>query len=132
MKKTTRAWVKKAEEDYALAVQGSQSDVPVHDGVCFHCQQCAEKYLKGLLEELGLPVPKTHTLVLLLAALASHHPSLRSFRRGLVFLTPFAVDTRYRGDDATKRQAVSAVRLTQKVRDSARQLLGIRTGRRKR
>jgi HEPN domain-containing protein len=39
MKRTTRAWVR-------------------HDGVCFHCQQCAEKYLKGLLEEHGHAVPK--------------------------------------------------------------------------
>ena len=59
MKKSTREWVKKAEQDYVLAVQGSRSEVPVHDGVCFHCQQCAEKYLKGLMEELGLAVPKT-------------------------------------------------------------------------
>ena len=60
MKKTTREWVKKAEEDYLIAKQGSRSKVPLHDGVCFHCQQCAEKYLKGLLEELGLAVRKTH------------------------------------------------------------------------
>ena len=51
MKKTTREWVRKAESDYVLAKQGSLSPVPVHDGVCFHCQQCAEKYLKALMEE---------------------------------------------------------------------------------
>ena len=62
MKKTTREWVKKAEEDYQVAKQGSRSKVPVHDSVCFHCQQCAEKYLKGLMEEAGLTVPKTHFL----------------------------------------------------------------------
>jgi HEPN domain-containing protein len=47
MKKTTKEWVKKAEADYDYAVEGSQSKKPLHDGVCFHCQQCAEKYLKG-------------------------------------------------------------------------------------
>ena len=107
-------------------MQASQNDVPVHDGVCFHCQQCVEKYLKGLMEDLGLPVPKTHTLVLLLTGLASHHPKLRSFRRGLVFLTPFAVDTRYPGDDASKRQATAALRWASKVRAEARDILGIR------
>ena len=131
MKKTTRAWVRKAEEDYVLAVQAGQSDVPVHDGVCFHCQQCVEKYLKGLIEELGLPVPKTHTLVLLLAVLVSQYPELKSFRRGLVFLTPFAVDTRYPGDDATKRQAVASLRWASRVRTQARMLLGIRKRRNK-
>lgn len=70
MKKTARAWVKKAEQDYVLAQHGGQSSIPVHDGVCFHCQQCAEKYLKGLMEELGMAVPKTHDLDALLTALA--------------------------------------------------------------
>jgi hypothetical protein len=51
MKRTTRDWVKKAEKDYVLAMIGSRREVPVHDGVCFHCQQCAEKYLKGLAVE---------------------------------------------------------------------------------
>ena len=125
MKKTTREWVKKAEQDYVLAKQGSRSKVPVHDGVCFHCQQCAEKYLKALMEELGLAVPKTHDLDLLLAALMPHHPTLRSLRRGLLFLSDFAVDTRYPGSNASKRQAVAALRWAERVRTPARALLGM-------
>src|SRR5947207_8685220 len=124
MKKTTREWVKKAEQDYVLARQGSRSKVPVHDGVCFHCQQCAEKYLKGLMEELGLSVPKTHYLDVLLTALAPHHPTLRSLRRGLLFLSDFAVDIRYPGSNASKRQAVAALRWADRVRTAARTLLG--------
>ena len=42
MKKTTAEWVRKAEEDYVLAKQGRRSKVPVHNGVCFHCQHKAE------------------------------------------------------------------------------------------
>ena len=87
MKKTTREWVKKAEQDYVLAQQSSRSKVPVHDGVCFHSQQGGEKYLKGLMEECGLTVPKTHDLDVLLTALVPHHPTLRSLRRGLLFLS---------------------------------------------
>ncbi len=107
-------------------MQGSRSKVPVHDGVCFHCQQCAEKYLKGMMEELGLPVPKTHVVDLLLTALEPHHPTLRSLRRGLLFLSVFAVDTRYPGNSASKRQAVAALRWADRVRRRARALLGIR------
>jgi hypothetical protein len=55
------------------------------------------------MEELGLPVPKTHVLDLLLTALVPHHPTLRSLRRGLLFLSLFAVDTRYPGNSASKR-----------------------------
>ena len=60
MKRATAEWVRKAEDDYLIALQSSQSGIPLHDGVCFHCQQCAEKYLKGLLEEVSVSVPKTH------------------------------------------------------------------------
>src|ERR1051326_7391627 len=100
MKKTTREWVKKAEQDYALARKGRRSKLPLHDGVCFHCQQCAEKYIKGLMEQLGLAVPKIHYLDVLLTALGPYHPTLRSLRRGLLFLSVFAVDTRYPGHNA--------------------------------
>jgi HEPN domain-containing protein len=130
MKKTTREWVKKAEEDYEVAKQGGRSKVPVHDSVCFHCQQCAEKYLKGLMEEAGLTVPKTHFLDKLLACLAPLHPTLRPLRRGLLFLTNFAVDFRYPGSDASRRQAVAALRWVARVRTQARSLLAIRERRR--
>src|SRR5580658_5793642 len=120
MKTATRAWVKKAEHDYIAAERESQGSIPVHDVVCFHCQQCAEKYLKGLMEELGLLVPKTHDLELLLAALAAYHPTLRSVRRGLAFLSDFAVDIRYPGSNARKRQAVAALRWALRVRTLAR------------
>jgi len=45
MKRTTREWVGKAEDDYQLAAQGARLSRPFHDQVCFHCQQAAEKYL---------------------------------------------------------------------------------------
>jgi HEPN domain-containing protein len=127
MKKTTRAWVSKAEADYQLVVQISRGRAPFHDQACFHCQQSAEKYLKALLEELGLAVPRVHNLDDLLGLLSPHQPSLRRLRRGLIFLTDFAVETRYPGDNATKRQAASALRWAGKVRAECRTLLGLPT-----
>ena len=59
MKKLTREWVRKAEADYRVAVMVHRGAEPFHDAVCFHCQQSAEKFLKGLVEELGLTVPNT-------------------------------------------------------------------------
>ena len=55
--------------------------------------------------------------------------SLRSLRRGLAFLTTFAVATRYPGDDANRRQAKASIRWAEKVRIQARRLLGLRTSR---
>jgi HEPN domain-containing protein len=93
--------------------------------VCFFCQQCGEKYLKALLEELSLTVPRTHVLQDLLPLLLPHHPSLRSLGRGMRFLTRFAVGTRYPGDDASKRQAIAAFRWASKIREEVRPLLGL-------
>jgi hypothetical protein len=64
---------------------------PFNDQLCFHCQQSAEKYLKAVLEELGQSVPRTHDLNDLLNLLGPVHPTLRSLRRGLVFLTEFSL-----------------------------------------
>ncbi len=77
------------------------------------------------MEEVGLAVPKIHYLDVLLDALLPHHPTLRPLRRGLLFLSVFAVDARYPGYNASKRQAVAAFRWAGRVRRAARVLLGI-------
>jgi HEPN domain-containing protein len=125
MKRTTREWVRKAESDFRLATAIARGTEPFPDEQCFPCQQSAEKYLKALLEELGLPVPRTHILKDILALLVPYYRSLAGFRRGLTFLTRFGVETRYPGDRASKRQAASALRWAGKVRHDCRNLLGL-------
>jgi HEPN domain-containing protein len=125
MKRTTREWVRKAEADYLAATKLARASIPLHDQSCFLFQQAAEKYLKALLQELGLTIPYTHILKDLLALLRPHHPALAPLRRGLTFLTRFAVGTRYPGDHATKRQVQAARRWAGKVRAAAQALLGL-------
>jgi HEPN domain-containing protein len=60
MKRMTREWVRKAEDDFRVAGLIAAGSELFHDQVCFHCQQSAEKYLKALLGELGQTIPKTH------------------------------------------------------------------------
>jgi len=59
MKRLTAEWVRKAETDFLAAAALADASPPLHDAVCFHCQQCAEKYLKALLQESAAPVPRT-------------------------------------------------------------------------
>jgi HEPN domain-containing protein len=125
MKRLTAQWVRKAESDYVVARKIAKGSDPHHDEVCFHAQQCAEKYLKALLEELGEPVPRTHLLEDLIVLLIAHYASLHSLRRGAKFLTSFAVATRYPGKNATKREATSALLWAAKFRAAARTLLEI-------
>jgi HEPN domain-containing protein len=98
---------------------------PFHDGVCFHCQQLAEKYLKGLLQEGGIIFPKSHDLLHLLGLLLPGDATLKTLWRGLRTLNRYAVDFRYPGVNATKRQARTALRLACRVRAEIRVRLGL-------
>lgn len=58
---------KKAEGDFKTAGREFRvSNSPNHDAVCFHVQQCVEKYFKARLEEASIHIPKTHDLERLL------------------------------------------------------------------
>jgi HEPN domain-containing protein len=103
----------------------------MHDLVCFLCQQAAEKYLKAILNEDGLTVPRTHNLEDVLSLLLPSHSQLEAYRRGLKFLIQFAVDPRYPGFRANKRQAAAALRWVGEVRAACRSLLGLRPPRRR-
>ena len=70
--------------------------------------------------------PRTHNLEDLLGLLRPHHPGLFALRRGLLFLTRFAVDVRYPGFRTRKRQADAARRWAGQVRADARAILGLR------
>ena len=84
--------------------------------MCFHCQQAAEKYLKALVQENGLVVPKTHQLDDLLALLLPGNPTLARLQRKAGSLTQFAVDYRYPGLMASKRQMEAALRHAGQIR----------------
>jgi hypothetical protein len=57
MKPLTQEWIEKAEGDFRTARRELQAKrLPNYDAVCFHAQQCAEKYLKArLCKRLTLP-----------------------------------------------------------------------------
>ena len=55
----TVEWVEKAEGDRATALRELRaSHAPNYDAVCFHAQQCIEKYLKARTEAANLTVDK--------------------------------------------------------------------------
>ena len=52
MNEVTSEWAEKADNDfYSADVLLHSVDVPLIDTACFHCQQCAEKYLKAFLTD---------------------------------------------------------------------------------
>lgn len=87
-------WVAKAESDYATARRelGVRKQ-PNFDAVCFHAQQCAEKYLKGLLQKQRLVIPRTHNLEALAKPLLEAHNALTPLAADMRSLGAYAVET---------------------------------------
>ncbi len=125
MKRKTATWVLKAEEDWEGACELATREPPLRDAACFHCQQAAEKYLKALLQEKGVVVPRTHDLEDLLDLLLPLDKTLAPLRRSLASLTRIAVEYRYPGARATIRHMKAAVRRAERVRRELRERLGL-------
>jgi HEPN domain-containing protein len=95
MNPLTLEWAQKAEGDYTAAKCLAQSATPVFDAVCFHAQQCVEKYLKAWLQEANIAFRRTHDLEELLALILPTVPAWSSWEPDFLTLTTHAVDFRY-------------------------------------
>ena len=123
MNPLTLEWIEKAEEDYDMAQLARQASRPFHNSICFHAQQCIEKYLKAWLQEANAPVPRTHNLEALLALIVPTLPMWSKWQPDFKIITEYAVESRYPGDSATADNAEHAMRICGEVRQTVRTLL---------
>jgi HEPN domain-containing protein len=120
-----REWVHKAENDLKTAKHTLEMDdeCPT-DTVCFHAQQCIEKYLKVLLVLEEIDFPKTHDIGKIVSLLPGRVrvPLTPEEQRQL---TNYATFTRYPGDyiPISMEEAREAVRMARRVRTLIRKLL---------
>jgi HEPN domain-containing protein len=122
MKLITEEWVDKAEGDFATAQREIQvENMPNYDAVCFHSQQCIEKYLKACLQEENIAFGRTHDLTKLLDSLVTIEPSWERFRNPLDELTAYAVEFRYPGISADQLIANQAFADCIEIRQVIRQ-----------
>jgi HEPN domain-containing protein len=120
-------WVLKAEGDFVTAGRELRArKSPNYDAVCFHAQQCAEKYLKAVLQENNKRVPKIHFLLELLALILKFDGSYEFLKADLEVLEDYSVKFRYPGDVAEKDEAQSAYAAAEAVRKFIRQKLGLK------
>jgi len=124
MRVLTQEWVDKAEGDFHTASREVRvRKSPNYDAVCFHCQQCAEKYLKAYLQERSQRFSRVHDLVELLELCLPCDGTFELQRDLLKVLTKYAVEFRYPGELATKEEALTAVKAVRIVRAFVRQKL---------
>jgi HEPN domain-containing protein len=116
-------WVEKAEEDYQLIVLSLRRKVPLTYGATFHAQQCAKKYLKGLLVLRGQTPPKIHDLVTLSNECLQAGFIIPVETRILQRLSTYASLARYPGNDPTVEAAKEAFEIAKAVRKYAKPLL---------
>jgi HEPN domain-containing protein len=126
MNPLTREWVEKAEGDFTIAGREMRArKAPIYDAICFHAQQCAEKYIKAFLHEHDQRIPKTHHFADLLPLLLKIDSTFELLRADLDMLEDYGVDFRYPGASATKEDAKLAYRAVGAVRLFARQKLDL-------
>jgi len=71
-----RQWIEKARSDLLNADNNLAARKVPYDTVCFHCQQAAEKLLKGFLVARGCEYPITHNLFVILERFSNLTPRL--------------------------------------------------------
>lgn len=120
-----RQWVEKAEHDLTAAgqIQKLGKDAPA-DTVCFHAQQCVEKYLKAALVNQGIPFAKTHDIEVLMRLIPPRHrPTMTPAEQKL--FTSYAVVVRYpqAGLAIPLRESRRAVTIARRLRREVRRSL---------
>lgn len=124
------AWVRLAEEDFLVAILSFRRAQPFTYSACFHAQQAAEKYLKGVLVVQGVAFPRTHDLGMLVTLFPPGSDPLSVSPVSvspvqLQLLAGYAVDSRYPGMTPTSGEARQAILIAGRVRRACRAALGL-------
>lgn len=94
----TRSWLVKAKRDLLSAEELAGADTPLLDTAAYHCQQAAEKAIKGYLLFHDVRFEKTHDIEVLISQACEVDTSFCICVEAARILTPLAVEFRYPGD----------------------------------
>ena len=90
--------------------------VPV-EIICYHCQQSAEKYLKGFLSLHGKRITRSHDLLLLNKICCAVYKDFKEIQEDCLMLTDFSVTVRYPFHlDLDESDMTMALKIAQKIR----------------
>jgi HEPN domain-containing protein len=116
-----KAWFAKASSDMRSAeiiLATGMDDLPA-DMVCFHCQQAAEKYLKGFLTSRETEYPLTHSLKALVEKAMGLDNTFAIILEKAESLTPYAVTIKYPDDFRmpSREEAESAFAIASEIKN---------------
>jgi HEPN domain-containing protein/predicted nucleotidyltransferase len=117
LREAASEWFRRGDTDLDFAL-GSVEDERFSAPVCFHAQQCVEKYLKGYLTYRETDVGRTHSLSSLLEPCIALERAFASWKQPLVPFERYAVEARYPGGyEPTRDDARSACEIARQLRD---------------
>lgn len=120
MNPLTLEWIQRGEADYVAVQQLLRTADPLlHNIICFHAQQCIEKYLKAWLQQANIPIPRTHNLEEL-DLIVHTLPDWSDWQPEFRIITKYAVEPRYPGDLRTAENTQHANRICEEVRQAVR------------
>jgi HEPN domain-containing protein len=93
-----QGWLIKARHDLAAARKLAADPDPYWDTAIYHCQQAAEKAVKGFLVFHDQRFEKTHDIQLLITLAAPLEAGFASWLDAAERLTPYAAAFRYPGE----------------------------------
>ena len=103
--KQVHRWLSYANEDLRFAQHGLTLTTGIpYRLIAYHAQQCVEKCLKAFLVHKGIDFPYTHNISRLLE-ICAEYTGWTSQIEEAEELTPYAIATRYPGEDDEVTQA---------------------------
>jgi HEPN domain-containing protein len=113
------AWFTKAEADLQAAELLLNTANPLLDIVCYHAQQCSEKYPKGYLVARSIPFKFVHELAYLTRLCIEQEPEFSEIIDIASELQDYATGVRYPDDELdepTLQETQRAVACTKEIR----------------
>ena len=113
----TRGWLARASSDVRAAEHELRATPPLLDDIVFHCQQAAEKSLKGFLTWHDRPFRKTRSIEELGEQCLQLDPTLKGLIDRAVPLTEYAWKFRYPGEpeEPSQQEAEEALATARQV-----------------
>ena len=122
-----RDWLTRASHDLQAALTLAATTEPLLDTAIYHCQQAAEKAIKGWLQLHDDPFPKTHDIEGLAAQASKLNGDFNQFARAAAVLTPYVSAFRYPGGSdepmPTREEFAEAMQHAQNIFDFVVHLL---------
>jgi HEPN domain-containing protein len=118
-RETIKKWILKAENDLKIAKDEMLTENPATDAICFHAQQCVEKYLKAYLISKDKETSKTHDILFLIKqCLLIDNEFNYLLELNADSLTSYAVEIRYPEEFyfPSLEEAKEAIEICEKVK----------------